>query len=409
MSASPSDPASRPASPERQWWTPGVGGIGAASPLSDAGHEIPTSLLPVFLTSTLGAPAAALGVIEGIADGVAGVARLAGGALADDPNRRRSTAIAGYAATPVLSALIAGATAVWQVGVLRVGAWAARGLRVPAPNALLADLVPRGAYGRAYGFERAMDNLGAIIGPLLAIALVASVGVRSAIALSVILGLLALAAIAYAAHRIRVPRSPERRPIRLQIRPVLQGELRRTMAAIAAFEFGNVAATLLILRSTELLAQTHTQDQAVQISLWLYVGYNAAATVASFLAGHAGDRFGARRTFVVGVATFLLAYIAFGASGARVPVLAGAFALAGCGIGIVETSEHATVADRAPDSIRGSAFGVLAAIQSLGNVVASSVAGLLWTLVSPSLAFAWAGVWMMVSLVACTRFRPSDS
>jgi hypothetical protein len=112
MSASPSDPASRPASPERQWWTPGVGGIGAASLLSDAGHEIPTSLLPVFLTSTLGAPAAALGVIEGIADGVAGVARLAGGALADDPNRRRSTAIAGYAVTPVLSAMIAGATAV---------------------------------------------------------------------------------------------------------------------------------------------------------------------------------------------------------------------------------------------------------------------------------------------------------
>jgi len=113
--------------------------------------------------------------------------------------------------------------------------------------------------------------------------------------------------------------------------------------------------------------------------------------------------------FVVGVATFLLAYIAFGAAGASVPVLAGAFALAGCGIGIVETSEHATVAARAPDSIRGSAFGVLAAIQSLGNVVASSVAGLLWTLMSPSWAFAWAGFWMIASLAASTRFRPSDS
>ena len=409
MSVSPSDPASRPASSERRWWTPGVGGIGAASLLSDAGHEIPTSLLPVFLTSTLGAPAAALGVIEGIADGVAGVSRLAGGALADDPDRRRSTAIAGYAVTPVLSALIAGATAVWQVGVLRVGAWAARGLRVPARNALLADLVPREAYGRAYGFERAMDNLGAIIGPLLAIALVASVGVRSAIALSVIPGLLAVAAIAYAARRIRASRSTERRPIRLQIRPVLQGELRRTMVAIAAFELGNVAATLLILRSTDLLTQTYTRDQAVQISLWLYAGYNVAATAASFAAGHGGDRFGARRMFVVGVATFLLAYLTFAVTGASVPVLVGAFALAGCGIGIVETSEHTTVADRAPASIRGSAFGVLAAIQSLGNVVASSVAGLLWTLVSPSSAFAWAGMWMIVSLVACTRFKPAYS
>jgi MFS family permease len=409
MSVSPSDPVRRPASPERRWWTPGVGGIGAASLLSDAGHEIPTSLLPVFLTSTLGAPAAALGVIEGIADGVAGVSRLAGGALADDPDRRRSTAIAGYAVTPVLSALIAGATAVWQVGVLRVGAWAARGLRVPARNALLADLVPRGAYGRAYGFERAMDNLGAIIGPLLAIALVASVGVRSAIALSVIPGLLAVAAIAYAARRIRASRPTERRPIRLQIRPVLQGELRRTMVAIAAFELGNVAATLLILRSTDLLTQTHAEGQAVQISLWLYAGYNVAASTASLAAGHAGDRFGARRMFVVGVATFLLAYVAFAVTGASVSMLAGGFALAGCGIGIVETSEHATVADYAPDPIRGSAFGVLAAIQSLGNVVASSVAGLLWTLVSPSSAFAWAGVWMIASLTLCTRFRASAS
>ena len=218
---------------------------------------------------------------------------------------------------------------------------------------MLADLVPREAYGRAYGFERAMDNLGAIIGPLLAIALVASVGVRSAIALSVIPGLLAVVAIAYAARRIRASRSTERRPIRLQIRPVLQGELRRTMVAIAAFELGNVAATLLILRSTDLLTQTHTQGEAVQISLWLYAGYNVAATAASLIAGHAGDRFGARLMFVVGVATFLLAYIAFGAASASVPVLAGAFALAGCGIGIVETSEHATVAARAPDSIRG--------------------------------------------------------
>jgi MFS family permease len=113
--------------------------------------------------------------------------------------------------------------------------------------------------------------------------------------------------------------------------------------------------------------------------------------------------------FVVGLATFLLAYVAFAVTGASVPMLAGGFALAGCGIGIVETSEHATVADYAPDSIRGSAFGVLAAIQSMGNVVASSVAGLLWTLVSPSSAFAWAEVWMIVSLLACTRFKPADS
>lgn len=188
---------------EEQWLTPGVRAIGAASLLADLGHEVPTSLLPSFLTATLGAPAAALGLIEGIADGLAGAARFAGGALADDPERRRRVAVGGYTATAVLSAGVGLATSAWQVGVLRAGAWMARGLRVPARNALLADVVPASAYGRAYGFERAMDNLGAIGGPLLALALVAVVGVRTAILLSVIPGVLATVAIVYA---VRVPR-----------------------------------------------------------------------------------------------------------------------------------------------------------------------------------------------------------
>lgn len=166
---------------EHQWLTPGVRGIGAASLLSDLGHEIPTSLLPSLLTSTLGAPASALGLIEGISDGAAGIARFAGGALADDPHRRRATAVGGYASTAVLTAATAGATAAWQVALLRTAGWTARGLRVPARNALLADVVTPSRYGAAYGFERMMDNLGAIGGPLLAIGLVSTVGIRGAI------------------------------------------------------------------------------------------------------------------------------------------------------------------------------------------------------------------------------------
>lgn len=165
------------------WLTPGVIGIGMASLLADAGHEIPTALLPSLLTSTLGVPAAALGVIEGVADGLAGAARLAGGALADDPRRRREVAVGGYTATAVLSAAIAAAQTVWQVGVLRCGSWLARGLRVPA-----------------------------------------------------------------------------------------------------RFEVGNVAATLLILRATELLTSAHGATAATSLALVLYVGYNVAATVASISA-----------------------------------------------------------------------------------------------------------------------------
>ncbi|HEV2581608.1 MAG TPA: hypothetical protein VGT44_12215 [Ktedonobacteraceae bacterium] len=132
-----------------KWLTPGVQGIGVASFLSDLGHEVPTSLFPSLLINMLGASAAALGLVEGLADGLAGLARLLGGSLADDPDRRRRTAIGGYTSTAILSALIGAAGAVWQVAVLRMAAWASRRLRVLARNALLADMVPTSVYGRA--------------------------------------------------------------------------------------------------------------------------------------------------------------------------------------------------------------------------------------------------------------------
>nr|WP_296369363.1 MFS transporter [Pseudonocardia sp.] len=193
-----------------RWMSPGVGGIGLASFLADVGHEVPTALLPSFVTSTLGAPAAALGLIEGISDGLAGAGRFVRGALADDPTRRRAIAVGGYTTTAVLSALIGTAGNVVQVGVLRGASWAARGMRVPARNALLADVVPAGAYGRAYGFERTMDNLGAIGGPLLALGLVAAFSVRTAILVSVVPGLLAAAAIVFAIRPILRLRSEGR-------------------------------------------------------------------------------------------------------------------------------------------------------------------------------------------------------
>jgi MFS family permease len=387
------------------WLTPGVRGIGGASLLSDVGHEIPTSLLPALLTGTLGAPAAALGFIEGIADGLAGAARFAGGALADDPGRRRAIAVGGYGTTAVLSGLIGVATSVWQVAILRSGAWCARGLRVPARNALLADVVPPAAYGRAYGYERAMDNLGAILGPLLGIVLVGAVGVRGAMLLSIVPGLLAVGAIVYAIRAAQLPRIKQRQPIRIQVRPVLRGELGRLLGAVAAFELGNIAATLLILRATELLTPGHSTGAAAQLALGLYTAYNLAATLVSVPAGRHSDRRSPVRVLVAGAAAFAGSYVILALTGPSLPILAIGFLLAGVGIGCVETAEHAAVASLAPEHLRGSAFGLLATVQSLGNFAASAIAGLLWTLVSPTAAFLYVAVWMVVALAAFTATR----
>lgn len=385
-----------------RWLTPGVRGIGVASLLSDLGHEVPTALLPRFITS-LGGTAAALGVIEGIADGLAGVARLAGGALADDPHRRRATAVGGYTSVAILSGLIGAATSVWQVAILRAGAWTARGLRVPSRNALLADATPREAYGRAYGFERMMDNLGAIGGPILALLLVAVFSVKTTILLSIIPGLLATFAILYAIRHLSKLEDRERQPIRLQVRPVIGVGLGRLMLGVSAFELGNVAATLLILRATELLTPGRGETSATSVALVLYVCYNAAATAVSVPAGHLSDGTSPHLVLVSGVIAFLAAYAIFATVGPNVPVLAVAFVLAGVGIGCVETAEHAAVAVAAPANIRGSAFGLLASVQSFGNLAASAMAGIIWTTVSPKVAFIYIAVWMLVAATLLAR------
>ncbi|MGD0165829.1 MAG: MFS transporter [Gaiellaceae bacterium] len=393
---------------DERWLTRSVAAIGGASFFADLGYELPTSLLPSFLTSTLGAPAAALGLIEGVADGLGGVSRLAGGAIADDPARRRKTAVGGYAATAVLGGLVGLATAVWQVGVLRVTAWVARGLRAPSRSALLTEAASEGTYGRAFGYERAMDNLGAIGGPLLAIGLVAVVGVGTAILLSIVPGLLAALAIVIGIRSIPRASRGERRPLRLRVRPVLHGRLGRLFLAVSAFELGNAAATLFILRATDLLEPGHGNHRAVEIALGLYAGYNLAAVVASFLGGRLGDRRGMMLVFGLGAAAFAVGYAGLAATGSSIILIAVFFAFAGIGIGFAETAEGAAVAGLAPGELVGSAFGLLAAVQSFGNFAASAVAGGLWTLVSPRAAFAYLAAWMLLSLAALVFVRSNQ-
>src|SRR5919199_2320530 len=158
-----------------------------------------------------------------------------------------------------------------------------------------------------------MDNLGAVGGPLLALALVSAVGVRTAILLSVIPGLLAAAAIVYAIHHIARPTMRERQPLRITVRPVLRGRLGQLMVGVGAFELGNVAVTLLILRATQLLTPTAGQQGATQLALTLYIGYNVAATVASLPAGRLGDRWGAVAILTAGVVLFGLAFLGLAA------------------------------------------------------------------------------------------------
>jgi MFS family permease len=252
-----------------------------------------------------------------------------------------------------------------------------------------------------------MDNLGAIGGPLLGVVLVSTVGIRTTILLSVVPGLAAAGAIFVAVKSAPKLEERERRPLRLRVRPVLQGGLGRLLYGITAFEVGNAAATLLILRATDELTPGHGHGSAVNLGLGLYAGYNLAAAATSLPAGRLHDRRGSIVVLSLGVASFLVAYTGFALTGGTLVLLAALFLLAGAGKGLVETAEQAAVAALAPVDLRGSAFGVLAATQSFGNLAASAIAGVLWTLVSPRAAFLYLTGWMLISLVALAFARTS--
>jgi MFS family permease len=391
-----------------RWLTPGVMSIGAASLGSDAGHELTTSLLPTFLTSTLHAGPAALGAIEGVSDALIGLCKLAGGPLSADPVRRGRLASGGYLVTAFATAAIGLATAVWQVAILRAVSWMSRGLRSPARDTLRVSLVPPTAFGRASGVERAGDNAGALIGPLLASALVGVLGIRHLMLLAFIPGVLAAAAITVAAREARrtVTTPVGRRTLSFNVRELRDAGLIRVLTPAALFELGNVATTLLILRATGLLhSDGRSLAAATSLAVLLYAAHNGTAMLAALAGGHAVDRLSPRAVFGAGAAVYVVAYALFAWNQHAWPLLLLGFVLAGVGIGCAETAESTMVALSLPDELRGNGYGLLGLVQSMGDLGASLVAGLIWALVSPTAAFGYAAAWMLAAVVAISLTR----
>jgi MFS family permease len=380
-----------------------VASIGAASFFSDAGHEIATAVLPSFLTGVLRGSAATLGLIEGLSDALMGIAKLLSGPLANQPARRVRLARGGYLLTAVFTAAIGLATTVWQAGVLRAAAWVARGARTPARDAMLAGLAPPDAYGRAFGVERAGDNLGAVVGPLLASLLVATVGIRTSFFFALVPGALAALSISVAAARAqRMTTAVQvRERARLELGSLRRAGLFRPLLPVALFELGNITTTLLILRATQLLDHGgRSLTAAASLAILLYAGHNLTASVVALVGGTWIDRWGPRPVFAAGAAAYVLAYGGFAFPIHHWLLLAGCFCLAGAGIGLAETAESTLVAQLLPDRLRGSGFGLLGGLQSVGDFLSSAIVGLLYVAVAPTVGFAYAAVWMVLAVSA---------
>jgi MFS family permease len=370
------------------WLTRGVFGIGLASLCSDWGHEIGTSLLPILLAG-FGAPAYALGVIEGVADGVSSFAKLAGGWVADRPHLRKPVAVAGYLLTG-LSTFAFGFVGSWpQVLASRAIGWMGRGIRGPARDVLLTDAVAPELVGRAFGFERTMDTSGAILGPLCATALITAMSVRMAMRWTLLPGTLAAVAIATLVpagvrdgehHALPFTASLSRLP----------REFRGFLKCVALFGLGDFAHTLLILRAVQLLTPQYGIVRAGGIAVALYTFHNVIYAAASYPAGVVGDKLGRRGILVVGYLLAAVISIGFIFAPARLPELVGLFGLAGFYVAIQDTLEKSVAAELLPREIRATGFGVLATVNGVGDFFSSIIVGFLWSEVSPAAGFIYA-------------------
>jgi len=395
---------SRAASSPGSWLNGTVLGIGLASLFSDWSHEIATAVMPAFLAS-LGAAAAWLGLIEGISDGLSSFAKMGSGYYTDRLRRRKPIAFVGYVVTALGTASFGLATAPWHVLVARACAWLGRGVRTPVRKALLAGSVRKETYGRAFGFERMMDTLGAIVGPASAFVLLKALHHHypSLFALTLVPGLLAAVLIAF------LVKEKERKPVahisfgeRLRLLPKAY---RRFLVAVGLFGAGDFAHTLLILLATQKLTPSLGAAKATSFAVALYVLHNVFYASFSVMAGWLADRF--RKHHVLAGGYFLAAVIALAIIWMPFTIwtLGLVFVSGGIYVAIEETLEDSFCAELVEETHHGMAFGVLATVNGVGDSLSSIAVGALWTAFGTSVAFGYSAALFLAGALLVLRIR----
>jgi MFS family permease len=387
------------------WLNRSTLGIGLASLFSDVGHEMATAAMPVLLAS-IGANSALLGLIEGLADGAASFAKLASGLYSDRLRRRKPLAVVGYLVTACGMASLALVTQWWHVLIGRVAAWLGRGARAPVRNVLLSEATTPETYGRAFGFERAMDSIGAVIGPLLSLILVALIGLRLSFALTIIPGVMsALLIAALVREREHMPQ-PHVHLVSGMLS--LPGEFRKYLVGVGVAGLGDFANTLLILWATQAWTPILGLARAAQLAMLYYVGYNVVYAASCYVSGQLADRFAKNRVLAIGYSLAIIPALALMSPGTSLVKFAIVFGFSGLYMGVWETLENATAATMLPSSTRGIGFGVLATVNGVGDFLSSAVVGALWIL-DPRVAMLIVIATSLVGAGIIVRTRPSAS
>jgi MFS family permease len=362
--------------------------LGWVSLATDAASEAIYPLLPVFLTQVLSASAVSLGIVEGAAEAANSFLKIISGRMADRSQSKRWLVLAGYGLSSAVRPFIAVARTWAHVFAVRVFDRVGKGVRGAPRDAMLAAWATPTTRGKVYGFHQAMDNTGAIIGPALAtLFLIFYPGqYRTLFALTIIPGAVAVALIFFVPEdgagltaqgsRPREPREPGE--------PTEPGEprepsLNRFFVVLALFMLGNSSDAFLLLRLTD------AAGTATYVPL-MWAGIHVVKSVVSLVGGSWSDTVGRRTVIGLGWLVYAAVYAGFAVSTSLTALLAW-FLVYGFYFGFAEGTEKALVADLAPASRRGTAFGVYNAVQGMGALSASVMFGIVWKFFGAAAAF----------------------
>ena len=383
--------------------------LGWVSFFTDTASEMVYPLLPLFLTRVLGAGAMSLGVIEGVAEAANSVLKIVSGRLADKWGAPKRLVLAGYGLSSAVRPFIALASSWTHVLGLRFTDRLGKGIRGAPRDAMLATYTDESSRGRIYGFHRAMDHAGAVCGPLLASAFLFFYPgeYRTLFALTIIPGIIVILIL------LRVPDTPSRArsaasdsadaPAAAASHPStrerLPSSFYRAMAVILLFSLGNASDAFLLLRFADVGVE------AFWIPL-LWSAIHVVKTASSVYGGQLSDRLGRRRVIGAGWLIYAAVYAAFAVTDSA-PLLIVVFLIYGLYFGLTEGVEKAWVADLAPATSRGYAFGLYNALLGAGSLAASLLFGAIWTRVSPAAAFyTGAGFALAATALLHLMFRP---
>jgi len=367
--------------------------LGLVSLFTDISSEMIYPLLPVFLISVLGVGPVFVGLVEGVAEATASFLKLFSGWISDRQQKRKFLVVSGYTLSTLARPLVAAATAGWHVLFIRFLDRVGKGIRTSPRDALIADSSPGSEHGKAFGFQRALDHTGAVIGPLIAFFLLTFVTqqYRTLFLLAYVPGIIALTILILGVKERKAAQpGPSSQPVQLTLRP-FDRPFKIFLLIIILFSLGNSSDAFLILKAKE---------AGVSVSLlpllWmvLHISKSLSATPGGILS----DRYGRRKMIIAGWTLYCGVYFGF-ASAHTSEMVWLLFAIYGLFYGLTEGGERALVANLVAPRLRGTAYGLYHFSIGLSTLPASLLMGLLWEAAGPEAAFSFGAVMALLAAV----------